>query len=58
MESIVSESDRVWVACERCDGTGVTFHECEDDTCVCSDAPDEDCRTCNGFGGAYENEDG
>ena len=47
-------SERVWHECDRCDGTGVRFDECADDTCVCADAPDLDCPTCGGEGGVYE----
>lgn len=40
------------VHCERCDGDGVTGHDCGEDSCPCVDPEDNlRCDVCDGEGG-------
>lgn len=41
-----------WVECWQCDATGVSGHDCGDDTCLCF-APEDNivCDECGGKGG-------
>lgn len=52
-----NQPEPVFIECESCEGTGMSGHDCGEDTCNCSNPEDNLwCLTCEGTG-EIESED-
>lgn len=48
----------IWIECKYCDGEGISYHDCGEDSCCCEFPEDNvQCDVCGGNGGFYRNDD-